>query len=100
MKKHLLITICFIAGFLVLPGIAEAQDLATPARNFLTTTLRPLYPIVLAGVLLITGLYNIGMVTKGNDDWKGFFTRIGLFLGGAILLGVAIEAVYAFSVNF
>ena len=97
MKKQLVITFCLI---LVAFTVDAQVDLASPARNFLTNTLRPLYPIILGGILLIGGLFNIGKVLGDNNDWKGFFTKIGLFLGGAILLGVLVEGVYALSVNF
>tara|TARA_R110000868_G_scaffold366133_1_gene629043 strand:+ start:1339 stop:1605 length:267 start_codon:yes stop_codon:yes gene_type:complete len=78
----------------------DSPDLASPARNFLTNTLRPLYPIAISGIALIGGIMNIGKVMGTDSDWKGFFTKIGLFLLAAIILVVVIEFLYSLVLNF
>ena len=100
MNKKTLITICLTLIATACLMAQNSPDLASPARNFLTNTLRPLYPIVVAGVGLIGGLMNIGKVMGENSDWKGFFTKILLFLASAVILVVALEGLYALTVNF
>ncbi len=97
MKKEILLTSAFMFSSMLL--FAQSPDLASPAREFFETTLRPLYPIVVAAVGLVGGLMNIGKVMGTDSDWKGFFRMIGLFLAGAIVLVAMVEFLFTLTVN-
>jgi formate hydrogenlyase subunit 3/multisubunit Na+/H+ antiporter MnhD subunit len=82
--------------FMMVVVLAQAQtpssnpNLGTWAQNFYRDTVAPLFPWVLVTVFVVTALYNIGDLQGDQKNYKGFFTKIGLFIGGtAAVMGIA-----------
>lgn len=59
-----------------------APNLSTWASGFYNTTVKPLFPYIIGTVFIVTALFNIGELTGDNKNYKSFFTKIGLFVGG------------------
>ncbi len=55
-------------------------------------------PYVLAAIFLISIFFNIGKVTGGDRDYKGFLTGVALFFFG-ILIAVGVVS-YLLSLSF
>lgn len=67
--------------------IAQDLDLSTAAESFYEQTIKPLFPIVLGIVFIVTSFMNIGLVLdENNRNWKLFLTRVLMFVGAALLL--------------
>ncbi|MEM8896921.1 MAG: hypothetical protein AAGC85_02405 [Bacteroidota bacterium] len=64
----------------------NGPNLAVKTKGFYTTTIKPMFPWVILIVFVITALYNISDLMGENRDYKRFFTRIGLFLGGTLMV--------------
>ncbi len=98
-KQTLLLTGLLLLGFAGELLAQAGPDLASPARNFVSDTLRPLYPIILGAVLLVGTLMNVGEIMGENKNWKGFLTRVGIYLGSAMALVIAIEFVNGLTID-
>ena len=78
--------------FFLKATLAQAQDFTSPIQNFLETNVEPLFPLVVAGVFIWTGVANIGMINDPNSrDWKGFLSKIGIFALAAAVMVVLYE---------
>jgi len=70
-------------------GIKEAaQDLLDEIKDSA--------PIVIGLIFLVSALFNIGKITGGDRDYKGFFISIGLWILGVIMVG----AIFTFLVGY
>jgi len=91
-----MIVFSLAATFAIAQG---APDLSSPARDFYNTTLRPLFPFVVAGILLIGGAVNIGKLLGQNTDYRGFFSQIAIYAFGALILVAIVEFVARLTVG-
>ena len=53
-------------------------------------------PIILGLIFLVAALFNIGKITGGDRDYKGFFISIGLWILGVVMVG----AIFNFLINY
>jgi len=53
---------------------------------------------ILAGIFLISIIFNIGKIIGNDRDYKGFFAGVGMFFFGLILVVAVIG--YILSLNF
>ena len=100
MKRQHVLLIALL--FLSFSGELFAQsgpDLASPARNFVSDTLRPLYPIIVSAVGLVGAMMNIGDIWGENKNWKGFLTKLAIYLGSVLVLVAAIEFINTLTIN-
>lgn len=89
MKKKILLiasTMYFIAY-----NAAAQPSLSSGANGFLNNTVKPLFPIVLGIVFIVTALFNIGEVTGDQKNYKAFFSKIGLFVGSVIVIRLVLQ---------
>lgn len=71
---------------------AQDLDFASTITRFLNNTARPAYGPIVGLVFLVTGLWNIGMVTNPETrDWKAFANMVGRFILAALGLIVVVE---------
>lgn len=98
-KVSYLLFITLVVLLCIEPAIAQTPDIASPVREFISNTLRPLYAPVLVIVALVGSLFGIGDVWGDNRDWKKFFTKLGMFVGAAIVAVVVIEFVNGLQPN-
>lgn len=86
MKKKILV---LTAGILTsLTTMAQGSlNLSGPVSSFLNQTVKPLFPLILGIVFILSALFNIGMVwDEQNRNWKAYLTRIGMFIGATLIL--------------
>lgn len=70
-------------------GIKEAaQDLLDQVKEAA--------PYIIGLVFLVAAVFNIGKITGGDRDYKGFFVGIGLWILGVVMLG----AIFNFLVSY
>lgn len=70
-------------------GIKEAaQDLLDQVKEAA--------PYLIGLVFLVAAVFNIGKITGGDRDYKGFFVGIGLWILGVVMLG----AIFNFLVSY
>lgn len=86
MFKRLLSLFILWACSLTILYAQSAPNLAGKTQSFYNTTIKPLFPWVILIVFVVTALFNIGDLMGEQRDYKRFFTRIGLFVGGTMLV--------------
>ncbi|AWX44784.1 hypothetical protein HME9304_01789 [Flagellimonas maritima] len=70
-------------------GIKEA------AQNLLDEV-KDSAPVIIGLIFLVAALFNIGKITGGDRDYKGFFISIGLWILGVVMVG----AIFNFLVGY
>ncbi len=53
-------------------------------------------PVILGLIFLVAALFNIGKITGGDRDYKGFFISIGLWILGVVMVG----AIFNFLISY
>jgi hypothetical protein len=71
-------------------GPNSNPNLAGWAQKFWLETVAPLWPWIIAIVFLVTSLYNISDVTGDQKNYKGFFSKLGLFVGSAAAIMIVV----------
>jgi len=98
MKKKILL-IASTMYFIALNAAAQTgPNLSGGANGFLNGTVKPLFPIVLGIVFIVTALFNIGEVTGDQKNYKSFFSKIGIFVGSVIIIRLVLQWILSQSV--
>lgn len=85
-----------VAAFMLLLVLqSQAQAIGQAAKDFDTTWVKPLIPVIGAICFIVGALMNIGKLQGESRDYKGFFTGVGLYVGGFLLAVL----VYKFIMN-
>ncbi len=77
---------------------SQAQNIGSAMKDFDSTWVRPLIPVVGAICFIIGALMNIGKLQGDNKDYKGFFSGVGLYLGGFILAVLIYKFLFSYAV--
>lgn len=94
MKK--LYSVAAMMLLFVLQGYS--QDIGTAAKNFDSTWIRPLIPVIGAICFIVGAMMNAGKLQGDNKDYKGFFMGVGLYLGGFILAVLIYKFIFAYAI--
>ncbi|WP_020531892.1 hypothetical protein [Flexithrix dorotheae] len=93
LKQHLAVLF-----FCLLPAIGFGQDLAGPITKFFEGTVKPLFPIIVGLVFLVSALMNIGDVWGEHKNWKKYLSSIGIYVGICVVIGVVLNFLLSLSV--
>lgn len=74
--------------FLLSTTTIFSQDLGIEeAADNLLTQVKSALPLLCGLIFLVSVLMNIGKITGGDRDYKGFFVSIGLWVVAIVLVG-------------
>ena len=91
--RHLILVVFFLASTPIFAMI----DLGIKDKaQELLDAIKDAAPIIIGLVFLVAALFNIGKITGGDRDYKGFFVSIGLWILGVVMIG----AIFNFLVGY
>jgi len=85
-------------GLIIIPRALSAQDFSSELQSILDDTVRPLYPIVIAMVFLVSALMSIGEIWGDHKNWKNFLSKVGLYVGICVGIVVVFEFLLTLSI--
>lgn len=95
MNKSILLPTVFLLNTTI--SFAQQLGLETAASDF-WDEVRGAAPYILAGIFLVACFFNIGKVTGADRDYKSFFTGVGLFFFGTVVVVALVT--YLLSLSF
>jgi len=99
MKKKLLLGAFFLmASIMTVCAQDTTVNLSSTLQGFYNNTLRPLFPIVIATVFLVSAMMNIGEIWGEHKNWKSFLSKVGLYTGICIILVVVVNFLFTLSI--
>lgn len=94
MKKNLTLIIVF----LFFSGAYAQPNLAGELQTLYNSTIKPLFPIVIGLVFIVSVMMNINDIWGEHKNWKGFLSKVGLYVGICLLVVVVTNYLFTLSI--
>lgn len=99
MKKILLLVVS-LSVIVVFSAAAQSTsvNLSSTMQGFYNNTIKPLFPIVIGTVFIVSSMMSIGDIWGEHKNWKGFLSKVGLYTGICILLIVVVNFLFTLTI--
>lgn len=93
--KKILILIVLTFTF---TGAYAQPNIASELQTLYNTTIKPLFPIVIGLVFVVSVMMNINDIWGEHKNWKGFLSKVGLYVGICLLVVVVTNYLFTLSI--